>query len=146
MFGSLADFQEAVGAEISIKNEFFSKEQITKAVDRYFDGKERIVESKRVFYETFIYSPSTILKRYGTFAAFCEEQDIKVLVSKKAKYSKREVDDSISTWVKEGHDIPKSHELSKLGLPSRDVILRYYEDWKEPFTIYKKLYEELNRH
>ena len=67
-------------------------------------------------------------------------------VSKKAKYSKREVDDNISKWVKEGHDIPNSHELSKMGLTSRDVILRYYENWKEPFYIYKKLYEELGRH
>lgn len=42
--------------------------------------------------------------------------------------------------------IPQIKELAKLGLPSRDVILKYYEDWKEPFYIYKKLYEELNRH
>lgn len=62
------------------------------------------------------------------------------------KNDKREVDDIISKWVKEGHDIPNSHELSKMGLPSRDVILRYYENWKEPFYIYKKLYEELGRH
>ena len=42
--------------------------------------------------------------------------------------------------------IPQIKELAKLGLPSRDVILKYYENWKEPFYIYKKLYEELNRH
>ena len=69
-----------------------------------------------------------------------------MLVSKKAKYSKREVDDMISKWIKDGNDIPKRHDLAKLGLPSGDVILRYYEDWKEPFYIYKKLYEELGRH
>lgn len=146
LFGSLAEYQSAIGAEISMRNEFISKEEITKAVERYFDGKERIVESQKVFYETFEVSQSTISKRYGTFSAFCEEQGIKVLISKKAKYSKREVDDIISKWVKEGKDIPKSHDLSKLGLPSRDVILRYYEDWKEPFYIYQKLYEEVNRH
>lgn len=145
LFGSLTEYQAAIGSEISVRNDFISKEDITKAVERYFDGKERIVESQKMFYETFEVSQSTVSKRYGTFAAFCEEHGIKVLLSKKAKYSKREVDDIISKWIKEGNDIPKSHDLSKEGLPSRDVILRYYEDWKEPFYIYKKLYEEVNR-
>ena len=146
LFGSLANYQAAVGTEVLGRNEFITKDAITQAVDQYFGKKERVVESQSAFYETFVYSQSTILHRYGTFAAFCEEHGIKVLVSKKAKYSKREVDDIISKWVKEGHDIPNSHELSKVGLPSRDVILRYYENWKEPFYIYKKLYEELGRH
>ena len=146
LFGSLAAFQESVGSVISEKNEFVSKEEIKLAVEQYFGEKERVIESQKVFYETFPFSASTILKRYGTFALFCQAYDIKVLVSKKAKYSRREVDDIISKWVKEGHDIPKSHELSKSSLPSRDVILKYYEDWREPFYIYKKLYEEMNRH
>lgn len=146
LFGSLAEYQTAVGTKISVRNEFISKEAITKAVERYFNGQERIIESQKIFYETFEVSPSTIVKRYGTFAAFCQEQGIKVLISKKAKYSKREIDDIVSKWVKEGNDMPKSHDLSKFGLPSRDVIRRYYEDWREPFYIYQKLYEELNRH
>lgn len=146
IFGSLADYQAAVGTVVTEVNEYISKEEITLAVDKYFDGKERIIESQRIFYETFEISPSTISKRYGTFAAFCKEQSIKVLVSKKAKYSKREVDDIISKWVKDGNGIPPSKDFAKLGLPSRDVILRYYEDYKEPFYIYQKLYEELNRH
>lgn len=145
-FDSLAAYQVAVGAVVTEANEFISKEEITKAVDEYFAGKERVIESQKVFYETFKISPSTISKRYGTFSAFCEDQGIKVLVSKKAKYSKREVDDIISKWVKEGNEIPPSKDFTKLGLPSRDVILKYYEDWKEPFYIYIKLYEELNRH
>lgn len=146
LFDSLANYQVIVGAEVSVRNEFITKEEIGKAVEEYFCGKKRVVESQKIFYETFKYSPSTISKRYGTFAAFCIEQGITVLVSKRAKYSKREVDDIISKWIKEGHDMPKSHDLSKLGLPSRDVILRYYEDWREPFYIYAKLYEELRRH
>ena len=146
LFGSLANYQTAVGTIVSEVNEYISKEEISRAVDKYFDAKERIIESQKVFYETFEISQSTISKRYGTFAAFCEEQGIKVLNTKKAKYSKREVDDIISKWIKDGNDIPPSKDFAKLGLPSRDVILRYYEDWKEPFVIYKKLYEELNRH
>lgn len=145
-FGSLADYQAAVGSVITEANEFISKEEITKAVEKYFNGKDRIIESQKVFYETFEISKSTISKRYGTFATFCEEQGIKVLVSKKAKYSKREVDDIISKWIKDGNKIPPIKDFAKHGLPSRDVILRYYEDCKEPFYIYKKLYEELNRH
>lgn len=145
-FNSLAAYQEAVGAVVTEANKFISKDEITKMVDEYFAGKERIIESQKIFYETFEISPSTISKRYGTFASFCEEQGIKVLVSKKAKYSKREVDDIISKWIKAGNEIPPSKDFAKLGLPSRDVILRYYEDWKEPFYIYQKLYEEINRH
>lgn len=146
LFGSIAAYQAALGVEVLARTEYISKDVIEKAVDQYFGEKERVVESQKVFCETFIYSQSTILHRYGTFAAFCEEHGIKVLVSKKAKYSKREVDDMISKWIKDGNDIPKRHDLAKLGLPSGDVILRYYEDWKEPFYIYKKLYEELGRH
>ena len=146
LFGSLANYQSAVGTVVSEMNEYISKEEISKVVSEYFGDRDRVVESQKVFYETFEISQSTISKRYGTFAAFCKEQGIKVLNVKKAKYSKREVDDIISKWVKEGNDIPPSKDFAKLGLPSRDVILRYYEDWKEPFVIYKKLYEELNRH
>ena len=146
LFGSLADYQEIVGSEVSERNEFISKEEIKLAVEQYFGDRERVVESQKVFYESFSISSSTILKRYGTFASFCQAYTIKVLVSKVAKYSRREVDDIISKWIKEGHNIPKSHGLSKRGLPSRDVILKYYEDWREPFFIYKKLYEEINRH
>lgn len=146
LFGSLANYQVAIGTEVFGKNEFISKEKISLEVDRYFKDKERIVESQAVFYESFTVSSSVISRRYGTFAVFCEENGIKVLVSKKAKFSKREVDDIISKWVRDGNDIPICKNLAKLGLPSRDVILKYYEDWKEPFYIYMKLYEELNRH
>lgn len=146
LFGSLSNYQDIVGAEISKKNEYISKDEIEKAVNLYFEGKERVVESQKVFFETFVYSQSTILKRYGSFATFCEEHNIQVLISKKAKYNKREVDDIISKWIKEGHEIPASKDLSKLGLPSRDVILKFYENWKEPFYIYRKLYDELNRY
>ena len=145
LFGSFTAFQLAIGSEISVVHEFASKEDISRAVDAYFNGNERVVESSKVFFEKFRYSPSTIHHRYGSFATFFNEQGITVLITKKAKYSKREVDDAISTWIKNGNDIPNVHELHKLGLPSRDVILKFYEDWKEPFILYKKLYEEMSR-
>ena len=46
---------------------------------------------------------------------------------------------------KEGNDIPLGKDLTKLGLPSTAVILKYYENWKEPFEIYKKIHDEVNR-
>ena len=145
LFGSINGYQVAIGSEISHSNEFISKEEINKLVENYFNGKKRIIESKIAFFEKFPVSQSTIYKRYGTFDYFCKEQGIEVLKSKKYKYSKREVDDSISKWVKEGHNIPRAKELAKLGLPSQSVILKFYEDWKDPFYYYKKLYEELSR-
>ena len=38
-FDSLADYQAAVGSVVTEANEFISKEEITKAVDDYFEGQ-----------------------------------------------------------------------------------------------------------
>ncbi len=143
-FGSLAAYQQAVGAPVSQKNEFISEKAIENAVNHFFGEKERVVVTMKQFFESFPYSPSTIHKRFGSFALFCQKYDITVKQSKKAKYSKQEVDDAIAKWVKAGKKIPPAKELSKLGLPSTSVILKYYEDWKEPFILYQKLYDKLN--
>ena len=143
-FDSLSAYQQAVGSAVSKKNEFISEAAIGKAVDDYFGEDERIIPSMKQFFETFPYSPSTIHKRFGSFPAFCQRYNITVMKSKKAKYTKQEVDNSVSEWVKAGKEIPLSKELGKHGLPSMSVILKYYEDWKEPFILYKKLYEKLN--
>lgn len=145
LFGSMAEYQRMVGITVSPKNEFISKEEIDCAVENYFKGKQRIIDSRGVFLKIFPYSISTILKRYGTFSDFCKEQKIQVVKSRKVKYTKREVDDAISKWVKEGNKIPAAKELTQFGLPSQSVILRFYEDWKEPFYFYEKLYEEATR-
>lgn len=145
LFGSMAEYQKKVGIAVSQTNEFISKEEIDGAVKNYFKGKQRIIESRGAFLKTFPYSLSTILKRYGTFSDFCKEQKIQVLKSRKLKYTKREVDDAVSKWVKNGNKIPAAKELSKLGLPSLGVILKFYEDWKEPFYFYEKLFEEAKR-
>ncbi len=146
LFGTLGGYQAAVGAEVLEPNQFISKKEISNAVERYFGDRERGIESQKTFCESFEISQSTISKRYGVFSAFCEDQGIRVLFGRKGKYSRREVDDKISVWIREKNSIPKSNELSKLGLPSRDVILKYYDDWREPFYIYRRLYEEVNRH
>ena len=145
LFGSLANYQRIVGSEVTYANEFVSKEDIRKALKSYFKDKKWVVETQQQFFDTFEFSQSTIFKRYGSFIAFCKEEGIQVLKTKKAKYTKREVDDCISAWIKEGNDIPLGKDLTKLGLPSTSVILKYYENWKEPFEIYKKIHDEVNR-
>ena len=143
-FGSLAAYQQAVGSEISTKNDFISETEIEQAVNQFFEQKERVVVSMKEFFKSFRYSPSTIHNRYGSFSAFCQKYNIIVINSKKAKYSKQEVDDAIARWIKSGKDIPLAKDLSKLGLPSMSVILKYYESWKEPFILFQKLYDKLN--
>lgn len=73
------------------------------------------------------------------------KNNISVIQSKKARYTKQEVDDAVAKWVKSGKEIPVAKELSKLGLPSMSVILKYYENWKEPFVLYRKLYDKLDK-
>lgn len=144
-FGSLAAYQQAVGSAISQKNDFISEEEIENAVNQFFGEKERVVVSMKEFFKSFPYSSSTIHKRFGSFATFCQKHNINVKHSKKAKYTKQEVDDAAAKWVKAGKEIPAAKELSRLGLPSMSVILKYYENWKEPFVLYRKLYDKLDK-
>lgn len=144
-FGNMSNYQKEIGSKVFLKNKFISKEEIKEELEKYFNNKERIIESQDSFFKNFKYSPSTIFKRYGGFEKFAKEEVIKVLKTKKARYSKREVDDAISDWIKDGKEIPNSKEFSKFGLPSISVIMKYYENWKEPFLIYKKMFDEINR-
>ena len=139
LFGSLAGFQKAIGAEVIGKNEFISEQKIQEAVENLFGQNERVVTSTKDFFAVFPYSRSTVSKRYGTFEDFCGIYGIRVLKARKAKYSKQDVDSVILEWVKAGNSIPNRDQLSKLGLPSRAVILKYYEDWKEPFYLFQKI-------
>ena len=123
-FGSLANYQELVGAPVIGKNEFIEKE---------------------AFFEEFPYSLSVVYSRYGSFENFCMENHIRVLKTKKGAWTKKEVDDAVHNWVFSGNDMPKAHELSKVGLPSMAAIMKFYESWREPFVIYKKIYDEANR-
>ncbi len=54
------------------------------------------------------------LKRYETFSNFCKENNIQVQKTKKAKYTKKEVDDAISECVKNGNGIPAAKGRTKL--------------------------------
>ncbi len=142
LFGDMPTYQKAVGASIS-KNIYVSEEEVEEAIKSYFNGKERVVESRERFFETFPYGIDVIRGRYKSFDVFAQQFNITVLKSKKAKYTKQEVDDIISDYVRSGKPLPKHHDLSKEGLPAASVIMRYYEHWREPFEVFQALYEKI---
>ncbi len=137
-FGTLANYQKQIGAPVQGKNEYITKEAITKAVDEFFGERKRIVASRKEFFATFPYSLSVVYARFGSFTGFCEEHGIEVMKTKRAAWTKKEIDDAVHNWIFSGNDVPKSHELTKLGLPSMAAIMKFYESWKEPFVIYQR--------
>ena len=143
IFGDLPTYQRAVGSVVS-KNIFVPIEDVEVAVDAYFGDNERVVESREKFFESFPYSIDVIRGRYKTFDEFAKKFNIKIKKTKKAKFTKQEVDNLISEFVKSGKQIPHHHDLTKEGLPTANVIMRYYEHWHEPFEIFKALYEKIN--
>lgn len=144
LFGSMMKYQEALGATITKRNEFISKDEIREAVREVFPDGNRVVQSRAEFFKMFKYSISSVLKRYGSFENFCMEEGIEVISYKKAKYSKNDVDEAIAQWIKNGNDIPaRQTGLAKLGLPSAAAIMKFYENWREPFEIFKRMYEKM---
>ena len=144
-FNSMEEFQKLIGANVSKKPELITMQDIDKTIEKIFDSRNRIFETRKEFLEIFPISISVIYKNFESFDLFCEKYNIVINKRKKAKYTKQEIDNIVLNYIKEGNSIPKSaKELVKLGLPSRDVIVRYYEDWHEPFVLYSKLYEKIN--
>ena len=144
-FGSMNEFQRQIGAPLSVHHEFVTKEKVREALEEYFGDNERVIESRSVFFEKFRYKEGVICKRYGSFDKFCEEEDIKLLYYKIRAYSKKDIDDIIHNWIFSGHSIPLVKELTKNGLPSANAIMKYYENWKEPFEIYYTLYQKVKK-
>ena len=142
LFGNMPTYQKEIGSVVS-KNNYVSKEDVEKAVELYFGNKDRVVESRNSFFETFPYGIDVIRGRYKTFDVFAEQFNITVQNTKKAKYTKQEVDAVISEFVKSGKPIPNQHDFAKEGLPTPGVIMRYYEHWREPFEIFQALYKKM---
>jgi len=142
-FPSMIDYQKEIGSVISNSHKYITPEEIESEINKIFKNGERIIESKRHFFDLFPFSPSTIQKRYGTFLKFCEEYGITVMNKKISKYTKDEVDNKISNYIKNNKKIPLSHQLVINGLPSKEVICKYYENWREPFVLFSKLYEKI---
>lgn len=82
LFGDMPTYQKAVGSVIS-KNNYVSVEEIEKAVEAYFGSKERVIESRAVFFESFPYGYGAICGRYQSFDAFAKRFNITVIKSKK---------------------------------------------------------------
>ena len=130
----MENFQKLVGSQISKKNELITISDIDKYVEELFQARDRIFNTRKDLLDVFPVSESVIYKNFGTFDLFCEKYN-----------TKQEIDDIILAYIKGGNSIPKvAKDLVKLGLPSRDVIMRYYKDWHEPFILYSKLYEKIN--
>ena len=142
LFGDLPTYQREIGSVVS-KNLFVPIEDVETAVNLYFKDRERVVESREKFFETFPYGIDVIRGRYSSFDKFATYFNIKVTKTKKAKYTKQEVDDIISEFVKHGNPIPHHHDLTKKGLPAANVIMRYYEHWREPFEMFQALYKKI---
>ncbi|MBQ5995398.1 MAG: HNH endonuclease [Clostridia bacterium] len=139
-FGTLQDYQKEIGSDITKRNEFISKEELIRAANEITKNNGSIFESKTAFMDKFPYSLSVISNRFGTFESFAKAANIELLNTKKVKYTKREVDDCILSYLKDGNSIPtKAKQLTSLNLPSSATILRFYDDWKEPFVLFSKM-------
>ena len=140
LYSTMQDFQEAIGSEISKRQEFITKEEIDVATNEIIQKFGSTFKSRNDFLEVFPYSLSVIVNRYGSFDAFINSVNIIILKTKKAKYTKQEVDECILAYLKSGKPIPLSaKELSSVSLPSSSTILRFYDNWKEPFVIFSKM-------
>ena len=139
-YGTMQNFQEEIGSEVSKSPEFISKDEIIKATQAIIQESGSTFETRAAFLEIFPYSQSVILHRFGSFDSFVEAANITIKNTKKAKYTKQEVDESILTYLKRGNSIPTAaKQLTSLDLPSASTILRFYDDWKEPFLIFAKM-------
>lgn len=144
LFSSLQEYQKTIGASETQRNEFVSAEEIEKAVSEYFRNEERMVYNRKVFFQKFEYSQSTITKRFETIDNFFEKYGITESNPKKSKYTKGEIDKIVLEFIKAGNKIPKTaKELTKVGLPSSLAIMRHYDSWREPFIYFQKLYEKV---
>lgn len=139
-YGTMQDFQKDIDSEVSRIPEFISKEELMRAAQELIKKNGSTFESRALFLEMFPYSQSVIIHRYGSFNSFMKAANIIIVNTKKAKYTKQEVDDLILSYLKSGNPIPSSaKQLSSLNLPSSSTFLRFYDDWKEPFVVFLKM-------
>ena len=139
-FGDMRRFQKEIGSKVSKSREFISKEELVAETEKIVCKWGATFKSRNAFLDVFPYSLSVIMRRFGSFDSFIEQTNIKLINTKKAKYTKQEVDDSILMYLKEGNPIPTSaKQLSSLNLPSVSTIMRFYDNWKEPFIIFMKM-------
>lgn len=145
-YGTMQNFQKEIGSEVSKSPTLISKDEIMRAAKEIIRKNGSTFENRAAFLNVFPYSQSVILRRYGTFDLFLKAANITISSSKKAKYTKQEVDECILAYLKKGNSIPSSaKQLSTLNLPSYSTILRFYDNWKEPFVIFLKMINMTNK-
>ena len=143
LFGNIENYQLAIGLEITRKNKPISITDVHKAVATFFSKQEKYeIENYNSFFREFKYSQSAIKRIYGSMENFCLQEHIVVINQKKSRYSRSEVEKLIKEYVQNNHDIPKRNELVRCGLPSADVITKYYEDYRQPFEMFRR-YKEI---
>lgn len=145
-YGTMQNFQKEIGSEVSKSPKSISKDEIMRAAKEIIRQNGPIFETRTAFLNVFPYSQSVILCRYGSFDSFLKAANITILSTKKAKYTKQEVDECILSYLKQGNSIPSSaKQLSAFKLPSSSTILRFYDNWKEPFVIFLKMINITNK-
>lgn len=136
----MENYQKQIGSIVSKQHTFISKEQIIKITNNIKSKYGSVFETRKDFLKVYPYGESSIYERFGTFDNFLKETDIKIINTKKAKYTKQEIDDLILNYLKAGNKIPRTcKELTELNLPSMYTIMRFYESWREPFIVFSKI-------
>lgn len=144
-FDTMENFQKIIGSVVSKKNELITVDEINSIVNEILKNNNGVFNTTNDFFKIFPISKSVIYRNFGDLESFYKKYGITIVNKKKAKYTKQEIDNIIWLYIKNGNAIPKAAKLLvKLGLPSRDAIMKYYEDWHEPFVLYSKLYEKMN--
>lgn len=82
-FGTMQNFQEEIGSEVSKSHKFISKEEIVSATKEIISQNGSTFESRNEFLEVFPYSLSVITDRYGSFDTFVKSLNITILNTKK---------------------------------------------------------------
>ena len=145
IYGNMGNFQRIVGSEVSKINKFITREDLIIAAEKLISIHGPVFANRAEFFELFPYSESVVFRRFTTFTEFAEEVNIKIESTKKGKYTKQEVDNMIIAFLKSGQKMPSAaKDLVSLNLPSAATILRFYDDWKEPFLIFTKMIDLTN--
>lgn len=139
-YGTMQSFQEEIGSAVSKRHGFISESELLSAAETIVNQYGSTFENRTEFLKLFPYSQEVVIRRFGSFDLFVEVANITISKTKKAKYTKQEVDELILSYLKSGNSIPLSaKQLSALKLPSSSTILKYYDNWKEPFIIFSQM-------
>ena len=141
LFGGLRNYQKRVGSSVYDRNKKKTRADINAAIDKLFDQKDRVVKNKSHFYKKFPFSERAVSRLYGSTDQLFLEYSILETNPKRASFSKEDIDKLIKAFVKKhGGNVPKDRELKGFGLPSKDSIEKFYQNYRQPFIYFFRLY------